>query len=591
MAKVWMVRAGERARFIEQFLKGIVSVGWNEIGDLTNLKTQEEILRACQKAFPNETKAQISTAVAMLYKFRSIIKQGDKIVTYNPEQREYSLGSFISDYYFNESKESEHFHQRKVEWEGKVNRDRLSVAARNSLGSVLTLFAVNEDVWAEIKKLLHSQELPFATEEIKTLEEKTELRQGFVLTRDELREKAHELSKDKIVSLADDELEELAAALLRAMGFRARVSPKGYDRGVDVFASPNGLGLEEPRIKVEVKHRRHTQMSSQDLRSFIGVLRQGDKGLYISTGGFTKDAKYELTIARAQADTIALEKFREMIYPNHPYGSILPSETVLKSYTLDQTKAFYNDNFGAVRTHLYVVGQFDAAKVKAAIEKSFGGWKKGADAIRNVPTANAKRSLTLIDRPNAPQSTIYLGMPAISPSDGDEYIKFQVLNNILGGSFGSRITSNIRENKGYTYSPFSTVFNRFKTGYWYEAADVTTQFTGASIKEILYEIERLRKEPPTEAELEGIKNYMVGIYVLQNSTRTGVINQLENLNYNELDKNYLDTYVQKIVAVTPQDVQQMASKYLSEDKMTIVVVGDKAKIAEQIKTYESKGNN
>jgi predicted Zn-dependent peptidase len=97
----------------------------------------------------------------------------------------------------------------------------------------------------------------------------------------------------------------------------------------------------------------------------------------------------------------------------------------------------------------------------------------------------------------------------------------------------------------------------------------------------------LRKEPPTEAELQGIKNYLVGIYVLQNSTRAGVINQLENMNYNELDKNYLDTYVQKITAVTPKDVQEMAQKYLNEDRMTIVVVGDKSKITEQLKPYEN----
>ena len=110
--------------------------------------------------------------------------------------------------------------------------------------------------------------------------------------------------------------------------------------------------------------------------------------------------------------------------------------------------------------------------------------------------------------------------------------------------------------------------------------------TGASIKEILYEIERLRKEPPSETELAGVKNYLIGIYVLQNSTRTGVIAQLENMNYNELDKNYLDTYVQKLVAVTPKGVQEMANKYLQENRMTIVVGGDKARIAEQIKPYE-----
>lgn len=294
----------------------------------------------------------------------------------------------------------------------------------------------------------------------------------------------------------------------------------------------------------------------------------------------------QLTVSRAQPNTVAIEKFREVIFPNHPYGTINPSEETVKSYRLEDARAFYNDNFGAARTHLYIVGQFDRAAVKNAAEKAFGKWRKGTEAIRNVPKIDAKRSLTLIDRPNAPQSTIYLGMPAASPSDTD-FVKFVVMDSLLGGSFGSRITSNIRENKGYTYSPYSTAWNRYKTGYWYEAADVTTQFTGASIKEILFEIERLQKEPPTEAELQGIKNFLVGIYVLQNSTRGGVIAQLESMNYNDLDKNYIDTYVQKIVAVTPQDVQQMAKKYLNQDKMTIVVVGDKAKIAEQIKSYEN----
>jgi zinc protease len=294
----------------------------------------------------------------------------------------------------------------------------------------------------------------------------------------------------------------------------------------------------------------------------------------------------ELSIAKAQPGNIAAERFRQVIYPNHPYGEIFPSEETIKNYKLDDVKSYYTENYGAARTHLYVVGQFDGAKVKTTIEKLFGGWKKGADAIRSIPKTDAKRTLTVLDRPGAPQSTIYLGMPAASPSDED-WIKFTVMNNILGGSFGSRITANLRENKGYTYSPFSTVFNRYRTGYWYEAADVTTKFTGASIKEILFEIDRLRKEPPTDAELQGIKNYMTGIYVLQNSTRSGVIAQLENMNYNELDKGYIDSYIQKVNAVTPKDVQAMVQKYLSEDKMTIVVVGDKAQITEQLKPYEN----
>lgn len=292
----------------------------------------------------------------------------------------------------------------------------------------------------------------------------------------------------------------------------------------------------------------------------------------------------ERAVAMAQPGNIGLERFRDIIFAGHPYSDVFASEVTLKSYKLDDVKAFYNGEYGAARTHLYVVGQFDTAKVKAAIEREFGKWKKGPDAIRNVPTVSAKRSLTTIDRPGAPQSTIYIGMPAISPSDPD-FVKFVVMDSLLGSSFGSRITSNIRENKGYTYSPYSFIWNRYKTGYWIENADVTTEATGASLKEILFEIDRLQKEPPSDAELQGIKNYLVGIYVLQNSSRTGVIGQLENVNYNELGSDYLPNYVQRLTAVTARDVSDMAKKYLLNDKMTIVVVGDKSKIDAQLKPY------
>ncbi len=293
----------------------------------------------------------------------------------------------------------------------------------------------------------------------------------------------------------------------------------------------------------------------------------------------------ENAIGRAQPSNIAWEKFRKTIFPGHPYGDIFASDEVIKGYTLDDVKAFYGEQFGAARTHLYVVGQFDAAQMKSEIAKAFSSWKKGPDAIRSVPAPYSGRSMTVIDRPGAPQSTIYLGMPAVSPSDAD-FIKFTVMDSLLGSSFGSRITSNIREAKGYTYSPNSFVWNRYKTGYWIENADVTTEATGASVKEILFEIERLKNEPPSEAELQGIKNYLVGIYVLQNSARTGVIGQLENGNYNELSKDYLDTYVQNLSAVTPADVSEMVRKYLSADKMTLVVVGDRSKIDAQLKPYE-----
>lgn len=292
-----------------------------------------------------------------------------------------------------------------------------------------------------------------------------------------------------------------------------------------------------------------------------------------------------LAVGRTQAGNQAWSKFREVIFQNHPYGQIDPTDDEVKGYTMSDVTNFYEANYGAARTNLYVVGKFNSVAVKAAIAKAFGAMKRGTAGTRNVPTIQGKRTLTTIDRPNSPQSTIYLGMPAPNPADAD-YPKFVVMDTILGGAFGSRITANIRENKGYTYSPGSFIWTRYKTGYWIENADVTTQFTGASIKEILFEINRMRTEPVPQAELNGIKNYLVGLYVLQNSTRFGVIGQLENMNYNELPKSSIDNYVKEISAVTAQDVQNIAKKYLTEDKMSIVVVGDKSKIAEQLKPYE-----
>ncbi len=127
----------------------------------------------------------------------------------------------------------------------------------------------------------------------------------------------------------------------------------------------------------------------------------------------------EIAVAKAQAGTQAWERFREIVFAGHPYSAVIASEPIVQSYKVEDVRGYYNDHYGAARTHLYVVGQFYTAKMKAAIEKSFGGWKKGAAAIRNVPTVVGKRSLNTIDRPGAPQSTIYMGVPAVSPSDAD----------------------------------------------------------------------------------------------------------------------------------------------------------------------------
>jgi zinc protease len=296
------------------------------------------------------------------------------------------------------------------------------------------------------------------------------------------------------------------------------------------------------------------------------------------------DRLRQLTISKTQPGPVANERFRQVLYPNHPYGRIFPTEEMLNRYTIEDVQKFYRDNFGAARTNLYVAGRFDASAMRKAITQAFEGWPAGRPAVEDIPKPVAARSINLIDRPGAAQSTIYLGLPVVYPGNKD-YIALQVTNALLGGSFASRITSNIREAKGYTYSPNSSVSTRFRDAYWVQVADVTTAVTGPSLKEIFYEIDRLQKEAPTESELQGIKNFLAGIFVLQNSSRQGVINQLTFVDLHGLDEKYLTTYVQQVFAITPKDVQRIAQTYLVGDKMTLVVVGDKSKVAEQVSAF------
>jgi len=292
----------------------------------------------------------------------------------------------------------------------------------------------------------------------------------------------------------------------------------------------------------------------------------------------------QVSIQKSVAQSIALERFRKLLYGQHPYAAVFASEDSINKSALADIKKFYTANFGAQRTHLYVAGRFDAASVKKAIAAGFGTWAKGPAAAPDVPEVKPNHTLDLTDRPGAAQSTLYVGLPAPNATSVDS-VPLTVMNALLGGSFGSRITSNIREQKGYTYSPQSQISRRYHDSYWAEIADVTTAHTGDSLKEIFYEVDRLQKEAPSDAELKGIQNFLSGNFILQNSSRTALIGQLRFVNLQGLGDAWLSTYVQKVNAVTPKDVQRLATEYIKPEQMTIVVVGDKAKISEQLAPY------
>jgi zinc protease len=259
---------------------------------------------------------------------------------------------------------------------------------------------------------------------------------------------------------------------------------------------------------------------------------------------------------------------------------------MINSYSVQQVKDFYEKNFGARRSVLYVVGKFDEKQVNSAVAASLSKWRQGPDVSYPPVNAVAVKDTMLIDRKGAPQTTLMIGLPVVTP-DNKDYVPLIVTNSLLGGSFGSRITSNIRENKGYTYSPFSTIQNRKGSAVWLEQADITSEHTVDALMEIEKEVKRLQVEPPTKEELSGIQNYEAGIFVLQNSTPSGIINQLNFLDLYGLDDSYLNNYVKNIYKVTPETITQIAKNYMQYDKMVKVMVGDKSQIQQQVEKQKA----
>lgn len=307
-----MVRAGEGGYLAGDFERAsCVAVGWEGAGDFTEIHSIEAMRQRIRESFPDGKAGALGNSVSMAYKFRAEMRPGDAVVTYDPSRREYLIGKIAGEYKYAPGTVPDYNHVRPVQWEGRVSRDRLSPASRNTLGSTLTLFEPGDTVLAELRALEDGSvgAVPLAEEDAQ--DEAESLRK-------DVAGRAHEFIKDHILALDADDMEALVAGLLRAMGYRARVTRKGPDRGRDIVASPDGLGLQEPRIVVEVKHRSQA-MGAPDVRGFVGALRNPSRGLYVSTGGFTKEAYYEGERAAVPVTLIDLDELADLITEHYEH--------------------------------------------------------------------------------------------------------------------------------------------------------------------------------------------------------------------------------------------------------------------------------
>lgn len=280
-----MVRAGRGGELYDDFKKrGVVTIGWEDNGDFGEYDSLDKLKKYIETNFPEYKQGTINMTAGQLWRFYHELQDDDYVITYNPQSRIYSVGKLFGGYQYDPDLDiGSHYSYREVDWQKDILRDKLSTSTKNTLGAIMALFKLNEDAEQEILDIVQGKEPP---DTIQDSEDEDTVKEDMIA-------KAQEFIKDKVNQLDWEEMQDLMAGVLRGMGYKTIVSGTGgADLGKDIIASPDGLGLEDPKILVEVKHKSDT-IGAPDIRSFMGGLRQGNRGLYVSTGGFTKEAKYE----------------------------------------------------------------------------------------------------------------------------------------------------------------------------------------------------------------------------------------------------------------------------------------------------------
>lgn len=287
---------------------------------------------------------------------------------------------------------------------------------------------------------------------------------------------------------------------------------------------------------------------------------------------------------KANPNAIANTVYNKVLYGSQPYGRD-STETEIKSITRDDIVKYYESTFRPNNGVLIVVGDFNKATLKDSLEKKFADWKPGTVADAAVPNAEklSGTGIYLVDRPDSAQSVVSIGHVGIERSNPD-YFPVVVMNSILGGAFTSRINMNLREDKGYTYGARTSFAFRKGAGPFTAAADVQTAVTKESVAEFMKELKGIRGAiPVTQKELDYNKQSLIRRYPSGFETVGGISSQLAGIAVYGLSDSYFNDYIANINAVTIDDINRVAAKYLDPEKMAIVIVGDRKVIEPGLK--------
>jgi zinc protease len=294
-----------------------------------------------------------------------------------------------------------------------------------------------------------------------------------------------------------------------------------------------------------------------------------------------------LRVREGRPSFLAERALVEVMFGPHPYHVIAPTQASLAKITAAQLRQEYARRFRPDQAVLVVVGDFDAKGMSALAGRYLGQWSAAAGggiAPTAKPEERAEHAIYAVARPGSVQTTLAVGQFGPTRRDPD-FVPSQVTEAIYGGMFGSRLVKNIREDKGYTYSPGSILQPRRQAGLVRTQADVRNAVSGATLNEIIYELNRVATTAPSAEELSTAERYLVGTRAIGLQAIEGLARELANLWVNDLPPQTLAEESERVLKVTANDVESMGKKYYPASRATFVAVGEPKIIEDQLNSF------
>jgi zinc protease len=290
-----------------------------------------------------------------------------------------------------------------------------------------------------------------------------------------------------------------------------------------------------------------------------------------------------IAIARSQPGVIARSALAARRYGDHPYAITLPDTELVEAVGADAHRTLHRERVLPAGSTLVLVGDLDPRAATDAVAEALAPWSSTGHAVEAPPVSELHvPDIELVDRPGAVQSNIRLGGPAPGRTAPD-LAAARLASMIFGGYFSSRLVENIRERRGYTYSPRSAVDHQAASSSFLVEADVATEVTGPALLETWYELGRMALTAVTPAELDAARRYVLGSMALSTATHAGLASTLSALVGSGLPVDWLAEHQRALAAVTVEDVQEASRRYLAASSLTAVVVGDAERVAEPLR--------